>query len=373
MTLHAQTIRLGIVGCGSVTQLRHLPALRRVNDIEVVALCDVNKATLENVAGQFGIARRYQDDRELIESGGIDAVAICTPPRFHAVVALAAIDAGKHVFVEKPLALSLQECDAMIERAAANQSLKVLIGFNLRWHRLVREARALIQSGELGEIRMARTVLSSGVRLSRDYADWRKRRESGGGAIFELGVHHFDALRFLLGTEVAELYASSGAFDATAIVAARMNDDTQIVASFSEGTGESHEIEIYGDKGWLRVACHRADGLEKLKIGEYPGAINARLQRWKRTVRELPVMLRQARRGGDTVASYTNQWRHFAEAITRDAPVRSTLMDGRRALEIALAAWESNSTQRAVRLTNRGGKTKRERLSEDTRAAVSRT
>jgi predicted dehydrogenase len=354
MTESAKTIRLGIVGCGSVTQLRHLPALRQVSGIEVVALSDVDSARLENVAGRFGMAQRYGDYRELIASGNVEAVAICTPPGFHASIALAAINAGKHVFVEKPLALSLQECDGMIERAAANATLKVLVGFNLRWHRLVREARALIRSGELGEIRMARTILTSGVRLSRDYADWRQRRESGGGAIFELGVHHFDVLRFLLGTEVSELYASSGAFDATAIVAARMNDDVQIVASFSEGTGESHELEIYGDKGWLRVSCYRADGIEQLKIGEYSGTLNARLQRWKRTFRELPVMFRQARRGGDYVASYTEQWRHFAEAIICDAPVQSTLTDGRRALEIALAAWESNSTQRAVRLTNAG-------------------
>ena len=349
-------VRLGIVGCGRVTELRHLPALGAVAGAEVVALSDADAARLAGVADRFGVARRYIDYAGLIEAGGVDAVAVCVPPRFHAEVAQAALAAGKHVFVEKPLALDTEECDLLSERAALAPALKVMVGFNLRWHRLLREARDVLGRGRLGRVKLVRTVFTSGVRASADFPDWRRRRETGGGALFELGVHHFDLLRFLLRDEVEEVYASSSGNDETATVAARTGSGAQIVAAFAEGTGENHELEIYGAGGWLRVSCYRADGLEQLGAAEYPGSVGTRLRRMKQSLAELPRMVRQSRRGGDYVASYAEEWRHFVAAVANDSPVASTLDDGRRALDIALAAWESSATGRVVQLAgNRGG------------------
>jgi predicted dehydrogenase len=329
--------------------MRHLPALRRVPGVEVVALADVDAARVERVAGRFSIARRYTDYAELIESGEVDALAVCVPPRLHAEVALASIEAGKHVFVEKPLALALSECDLLSERASVNRTLKVLVGFNLRWHRLVREARKAIRLGELGDIKLVRTVFTSGVRLGGDFADWRRRQETGGGALFELGVHHFDLIRFLLRDEVEEVSAASAKGGETATAMMLMSCGAQVVSAFSEGTGENHAVEVYGERGWLRLSCYRADGLERFGTAQYGGAPGVRLRELARGLLALPRMARQSRRGGVYVASFIEQWRHFVGAITRDSPVGCTLDDGRRALEIALAAWESSDTKRAVR------------------------
>lgn len=345
----ARKVRLGIIGCGNVTERRHLPALRRVSGVKVNALADTDAARLERVAEKFGVPSRFTNYRELIEREEIDAVAICVPPGLHTEMALSSIEAGKHVFIEKPLALKLEECDILSERAASRVELKVMVGFNLRWHRLLRAARETIRRGEPGDIKLVRTALTSGVRLRDDFVDWRKARQSGGGALFELGVHHFDLLRFLFAREIEEVYASSLSGDETAIVAARMNGITQIVSAFSEGTGENHEIEVYGERGWLRVSCYRADGLEHYNAAEYSGAIGTRLRGLTRTLLEVPRIIGQWRHGGDYVNSYTEEWRHFIGAITNDKPVECTLDDGRRALEIALAAWESNVTKRAVR------------------------
>jgi myo-inositol 2-dehydrogenase/D-chiro-inositol 1-dehydrogenase len=350
LTKDALRVRLGVVGCGRVAELQHLPALRNVRGAEVTALADADPARLESTAERFRVARRYADYRELIASGDVNAVAVCVPPKLHAEVALAALEAGKHVFVEKPLALGLDECRLLSAKAAERDRLKVLVGFNLRRHRLVRAARETIRRGELGEVTLVRTVFTSGMRLAPDYPEWRRRRETGGGALFELGVHHFDLLRFLLSAEVEEVYASSLASNETATVAARMSGDVQVLAAFSEGTGENHEIEVYGRHGWLRVSCYRSDGLERFGVSQYPGALGARVRRMGRTLLELPRMMEQSRRGGDYVASYTEQWRHFVEAVTRDLPVECTLADGTRALEIALAAWESSATGRAVKI-----------------------
>ena len=346
-------VRLGVVGCGRVSELRHLPALREAREFEVTALSDVDDARLERVAERFGIKGRYRDYRELIEDGGVDALAVCVPPKLHAEVALAALAAGKHTFVEKPLALRLEDCDLLSARAAAAPSLKVLVGFNMRWHRLAREARARVRAGELGEVKLVRTVFTSGIRLGGDFAEWRRARETGGGVLFELGTHHFDLLRFLLGDEVEEVSAASHAPDETAVFMARTRGGAQVVSAFSEGTGENHELEIYGERGWLRVACYRADGLERLSLGQYPCSVSTRAGGMKRTLRELPRLVRQLRRGGDYVATYAGEWRHFAAAILKDEPVESTLEDGRRALEIVLAAMEASETGRAVKLAGR--------------------
>lgn len=356
----AGRIRLGIVGCGRVTELRHLPALRGVPAIEVVALSDVDAARLEQVAARFGVARRHRDYRELIEDEGVEAVAVCVPPKLHAEVALAALAAGKDIFIEKPLALSLAECDLLSERAANAAGVKVLVGFNMRWHRLAREAREMVRRGELGEVKLVRTVFTSGIRLGGEFADWRRQRETGGGVLFELGTHHFDLLRFLIGDELEEVYASCARGDETAVLAASTMGGAQIVSAFSEGTGESHELEIYGGRGWLRVSCYRADGLERFSLRQYPGAVGVRAAKLKRTLLEVPRLVRQLKHGGDYVASYAGEWRHFADAITKGVPVESTLVDGRRALEIALAALTASESGRAVRLGERRAASKAE-------------
>lgn len=348
-------IRLGIVGCGDITESRHLPALRRVNGTKVTALSDINQARLERVAGQVSAARRYTDYRQLVESGEVDAVAVCVPPQLHAEVAIAALAARKHVFIEKPLALSREECDILQACAARHTALKVMVGFNLRWHRLVRAARETIRSNELGEIKLVRTVFTSGVRLRGDLAEWRRRQQSGGGALFELGVHHFDLLRFLFEREMEEVFASSLSGDETAIVAAQLQGGTQVVSAFAEGTGENHEIEIYGERGWLRVSCYRADGFEQFGSAEYPGAIRSRWRGLTRTLLDVPRIFKQSRRGGDYLASYEDEWRHFISAIAHDSSVECTLADGRHALDIALAALEASTTKRAVKVGQAAG------------------
>lgn len=348
-------IRLGIIGCGRVTAERHLPALSQIPQVEVVALADVDQARLDTIAGRFGVTQRYTDYQHLLEDDNVDAVAVCVPPGLHAEVALAAMAARKHVFIEKPLALTLEECDHLLERAAESDALRVMVGFNLRWHRLVRQAREIINSGDLGEVKLVRTVFMSATRGHDDFPAWRKRRDSGGGALFEMGVHHFDLLWFLLRTVPEEIYASSSTGDETATVVASSQGGAQIVMSFSEGTAENLEVEVYGERGWLRVSCYRADGLEQFSVGQFPGAISTRLRKFAQTVGQLPQMIRQSRNGGDYVASYAEEWRHFAEAVISGTPNESTLSDGRRALAFALAAWEATGAGRTVKMNDEQG------------------
>ena len=350
MTNRSSAVKLGLIGCGRVAETRHLPALLSLSDVEVIAVADVDPDRLRRVGELFHVRRRYKNYLDLLGEGQIDAVAVCVPAQFHVEVALAALDAGKHVFIEKPLALGMDESNRLVERAKKSSS-KVMVGFNLRWHRLVRQARRLIQQGTLGSLQLVRTVLTS---FHDDIPEWRKCRATGGGVLFEQAVHHFDLWHFLLESEVVELCASTQSTrweDEAAVVTARMANGVIAASTFSERASDRNEVEIYGQGGCLRVSCYRFDGLEFFSTSSAPGDIRTRLRRIAHALIELPQAARNLRQGGDFVASYRAEWRHFLDSIRQDTPVECTLEDGRAALAVTLAALESVSLGRSVRVS----------------------
>ncbi len=342
-------LKLGIIGCGWVTEARHLPALQRLKGAEVVALSDIRTERLSKVADLFSVKDRYGDYQQLLNDGSIDAVAVCVPAQLHVEVALAALDAGKHVFIEKPLALQLDESKRLIERARKS-SCKVMVGFNMRWHRLVRESRELIERGSLGRLELMRTVLTAHYET---IPEWRKRRQLGGGVFFELAIHHFDLWRFLLRSEVEEVLATSRSGqwdDETAMVTAHMANGVLVASVFSERANENNEIEIYGRAGGLRISCYHFDGLEYVSSSSFPGDGRTRLRKAAHTLKELPRGIWGMRKGGDFVASYESEWRHFVAAIRHDTPVECSLEDGERALQVALAAAASASLRQPIKV-----------------------
>ena len=117
----APALKLGIVGCGGAAGRLHLPALRHVHEIEVVGLADIDQPRLDALAERFGINVVYSDYRRLLDDPDIDAVAVCVPPELHLDLSFAVLDANKHLFVEKPLALSLPDCDRLIARASESR------------------------------------------------------------------------------------------------------------------------------------------------------------------------------------------------------------------------------------------------------------
>jgi myo-inositol 2-dehydrogenase/D-chiro-inositol 1-dehydrogenase len=253
------------------------------------------------------------------------------------------------VWIDPPDGLSLAECDALIERAE-RADRTVIVGFHMRWHRLVRQARDIVRSGRLGTIQTIRAVWNS-PRDDDTLPEWRRHRALGGGALVEVATDHFDLWRYLLGSEIDELFAISLGHrweDEAAVVAGRMASGVLVSAVLSERANHDLEIEICGKAGRLRVACIRFDGLEYYPTATLPSAPSARLGRIVHFLRELPRALPRVRRAGDYRASYRDQWRHFVDCIRSGAPVACTLEDGRRALAAMLAAEESTVTKRPV-------------------------
>jgi predicted dehydrogenase len=334
-----------LVGCGEVTRFKHLPALRRVPGVDVVAVADLDAQARDSAAEQFGIGRRFPDVGALLNGAEVDAVGVCVPPSRHAEVALAALAAGKHVWIDKPLALDRGQC-AALEEAARRANLRVMAGFHMRFHRLVQAALPLVHNGVLGSIESIRSVWNS-PRADDGLPAWRRRRAEGGGALIEIGVHHYDLWRFLLGSEVREVFARSRdgtREDECAVVSAVMAQGALAVAVLSERAGHAIEIEISGDCGRLRLDLLRFDGLELYSAKDVPGRPATRLKRLRSFFEALPAGVASAAgAGSDYMDSYRAAWRHFIRAIAEDRPVQPSLEDGLRATEILLAAVESRA------------------------------
>jgi predicted dehydrogenase len=345
----APSIRLAIVGCGRVTETLHLPSLQQVAGVEVVALSDVSAERLNKLADRFHIKERHVSYQPVLENASVDAVAVCVPAHSHVQVALDVVSAGKHLFIEKPLALRLDDADLLIDRVK-NSRLKAMVGFNLRRHRLIQQARQILQKSDFGKLQMIRSVLSG---YHEDVPEWRKRRESGGGVLFEQAVHHFDLWRYLLGSEIEEVSAISRSAkwdDETATVTARLTNGMLASSAFSQVAKACNEVEIYGDERWLRVDCYRFDGLEHASSMSQPGSVKSRLKSIGTTLRALPRGILGLRYDGDFFDSYRAEWRHFVDAIRNDTPIESTLEDGRSALQAALAAVKSLTTGTLVKV-----------------------
>jgi myo-inositol 2-dehydrogenase/D-chiro-inositol 1-dehydrogenase len=345
-------LSLAIVGCGRVVEQCHLPALRTLSGLKVVALVDNNPGRLNEVANQLGVQRRFTDYRTMLDEAGVDAVAVCAPPQFHAAIGLAVLDAGKHLFVEKPLALSLKDADQLVDRAAAAPG-KALAGFNLRWHRLVRQARSMIDGGSLGPLASMHTTFTSATAFPGQGSPWRRRPDLGGSVLFDLGIHHFDLWRFLTQCEVREVFAyrrTDGSGVESVTVSAMMANGVPVTSSFSHGVSDTNELEICGRKARLRMSCYRFDSLHLENNAAAQGAVRNWLNAAMGAARKLPQAAARLRRGGDIGASYRAQWQHFIDAIRNDTPIQSDFEQGRHALQVTLAAVESNSCGRPVRV-----------------------
>jgi len=328
------TLAIGFIGCGRATTGLHLPALSSLPGLRAVAACDVDLAALEAARKQFGILKTYADYRDLIADPAVEAVAVCTPAASHADAAVAALLAGKPTFIEKPLALSVEDCDRILE--AARSGTPAAVGHNLRCHSLVERARDSIAAGEIGRVQMVRSVWTAGFNLGREMPAWRRRRELGGGALTELGVHHIDLWRFLTGREVTagRAFSFSESSDDQAVALQGMLDDGTVCSTaLCQRSADSNEIEVFGDQGRLRFSVYQADSLLKFTTADLGGGMGLRIKQFRQQVVQFPALLRSSRRGGPYRESYLRQWLRFSATARGEQSPSCSLEDARAAIQ----------------------------------------
>lgn len=188
--------KIGVIGLGGVAQVVHLPTLAKLNNVEVVSVCEINQNRLNTVADKFGVKERYKDHQIMLEKSDIDAVIIATPTNTHKDVAIDCLNAGKDVLVEKPLARSYDEAKSIVDAAKKNNR-KLMVGMNLRFRPDAMLLRSLINSGEIGTPYYVR---AGWIKRQSSAEKWfTKKEQSGGGVILDLGIHLIDLSLWVLG------------------------------------------------------------------------------------------------------------------------------------------------------------------------------
>ncbi|TAK23106.1 MAG: Gfo/Idh/MocA family oxidoreductase [Chloroflexota bacterium] len=193
----ARTIRAGIIGAGHITNQRYLTGYQHVADAEVFALADSFGDRAAKLAAQWNVPHSFTDVKEMLARSEIDVVHVCAPPFTHAPLAIAALEAGKHVYVEKPPALNADEVRAMV-RAARRAGKNLMMGSNTVYYQEVQALRPMIRRGDLGDIYYAK-ILSLG-RRGAPHGWFRQRSMAGGGVLMDGVSHSLDVVLYLLGT-----------------------------------------------------------------------------------------------------------------------------------------------------------------------------
>lgn len=203
-----KNLRIGLVGVGAAAQINHIPALKKTEGLELLALCDRDPEKAARVGQKFGVQRAYGRLEELLADDEIDAIDLCTPNFLHAPMAMAALEAGKHVLCERPLARSAEEAAAMV-KAAKKADRTLMCAVQHRFRPDGQLLRKFVEKGDLGEIFFAKAGWLR-QRTEWDSDEWRRtKRESGGGVVLDLGFQMIDLSLWVLGSPKVESVTAS--------------------------------------------------------------------------------------------------------------------------------------------------------------------
>lgn len=339
-------IKVGVIGCGSIAKHRHIPEYAMNPNVEIVAFCDTVAERAHSFAEQYN-AKAYVDYTELLENEEVEAVSVCTPNVFHAPITIAALQAGKHVLCEKPMATSNEEAEAMI--AAANESgKKLMIGHNQRFVASHAKARRIIESGELGKIYSFRTAFGHGgpEQWSADgeHSWFFDKERAFIGAMGDLGVHKTDLLRFLMGEEFVEAAAfvetsakENSTVDDNAVCVLKTESGIvgTLAASWSYNGGEDNSTVFYAEKGTMRLE----DDPEYSLIIDYKNGNSER--------HSLGAI--QSNEEGKQTDTHVIE--HFVNSILEDKTPPVCGNEGKKSLAVILAALESSEKKQIIRIS----------------------
>lgn len=191
-------VRVGIIGCGGIANGKHMPALKGTGLVEMVAFCDIIEEKALKAKKEFGTedAKTYTDYKALLEDTTIDVVHVCTPNRSHSFISIDAMEAGKHVMCEKPMAKTYAEARAMYE-ASVRTGKKLTIGYQQRWRGDSLYLKELCEAGELGEIYYARAIALR-RRAVPTWGVFLNEYEQGGGPLIDIGTHALDLTLWMM-------------------------------------------------------------------------------------------------------------------------------------------------------------------------------
>ena len=324
------TVRLAVIGCGTVARRTHLPALKQCDGVDVVAFASRTLASAEKAAAEWGGGVVLDDWRDVVTRDDVDAVTICSPNYAHRKQAVAAARAGKHVLVEKPMAHKLSDADKIVQ-AARDAGIVLHVAHNLRHIPSVIAAREAV--GRVGKILGVRHAFGhSGPQDWAPDAKWFfEPEQSGGGALIDLGIHSMDLVRFITGleaTHVSAMLTGDGATEDAAFTTIRFDGGAVgfVHSSWVARPAPDFAFAVFGPDGTLQLSF------------------------------SAPLTFRSATGEKEEIALpsiSSSPCSEFVRAIRGEQPgavPAASGEDGRAALAIVSAAYESARTGRTVAL-----------------------
>jgi len=344
------TLKVGLMGCGRIAHLVHLNILTHLPDVELVVLAEPDAQQRAEASCRAPTAVAVADYAELLAMPEVDAVVICLPNALHAEAAVAALQRGKHVYLEKPLATNLEDARKVLS-AWRNTSVVGMIGFNYRFNALYQAAKQQMQSGTLGELVSVRSVFAA---AARTLPTWKRQRQNGGGVLLDLALHHVDLVRFLFEQEVCEVFAglrSQHSEDDSATLQLRLADGLVVQSFFSLNAVEEDRFEIYGTAGKLTVDRYCSFNIEITHPRRDNFARFRRLGRRLRSVLQSPYLWDKLLAPGRE-PSYHAALAQFVTAARANRPVSPDFWEGYRSLGVIAAAEESARTGQVITLSD---------------------
>jgi predicted dehydrogenase len=335
MTEKKEKIRIGIIGLGWIAQLYHLPILSRLHDVEIVAVCDSGKARARAIAEKYGAKRFYTDYQKMLKEGGLDAVDICTPTDSHQELAIAALEAGCDVFVEKPVTRKYEEA-LHIADAVKRTKQKLMVGMNNRFRPDAMVLRSFIENNELGKVFY---VKAGWLKRPLPEHTWLQTKSiSGGGVFLDLGIVMLDMTLWMTGypevkrvSAVNYAHKNSSVEDSSAVFLSMKNGATiTIEVSWSFMIeNELNYCNIYGEQGSGKINPLR---IHKEMHG---GVVDV-------TPDKIDPMQRMH------IRSFENELKHFVGAVRGLHPVISTIEESVQRMKIVDAVYKSAAKQKEI-------------------------
>ncbi len=337
------TVRFGLIGCGRVAP-RHAQSIGQLSTTTLVAVADIKPPRADHFAHDYN-ATPYTDYRALLDRPDIDAVSICVPSGRHAEVAIDAMQAGKHVLVEKPIAITLADADRMIATAAAT-GRRLGVVLQNRYNHPMQQVRNLIDADGLGRLYLGNACVRWYRPQSYYEDDWHGTWAMDGGALMNQSIHHIDALQWFLGP-----VQSVNAYTATLAHRMEAEDVGVAVIRFASGALATVEgstltwpqnlegsVAIFGEHGSVKVG---GTALNRIELWKVDGQLEQEAE-----------LLTSQRVDPPSVYGYSHREvvRDFAEAVQTGRDSDTPGPEARKSLALVLAIYEAARTGREVTL-----------------------
>lgn len=333
-------VKFGIVGLGRLGIKHAHDLMYSIPTAELTAACSPVEEELDQVR-KWGITDLYEDYSDMIANADIDAVAIITPSHLHAEQVIEAMDAGKHVFCEKPLGVNVEECLKVEKVVDSHPELKFQLGFMRRYDPSYAEAKRKIDAGEIGDTFLIKTTSNDPLAT---FDGFRKYAPHSGGPWLDMSVHDIDLALWLMGGEIESIYAIGGAYHDPTLADVGCADAACALMKFKDGAmlqmhvgyssphGYQVETEIFGKEANLRIAA--IPNKDRIQIYGRNG-VNVECQdSW-------PVRFADA---------FRLEKEDFVDCILNDRKPGVTAQDGTITTKIAVAATEAFETGKLVHL-----------------------